>query len=167
MILKPKIAFSWSLLCTICMVVLWGSTVFAQKVDTSKISIKPKGKVISRVPQIKANIQPYKPNSMSSFGSTTLSNPNTKTGKILTVLKVYPNPVNEQLNISLRLDREIILSVKITDLLGNDVVTLANERTPGGEQTKTYTIPNKLNAGIYVLKIVAGNEQKVMKISVL
>lgn len=169
---KSKIAFSCGILCIICMVAFLGSSVFAQKIDTGKVSIKPKPKVISRVPQIKGTIQPYKPNtSMGGYNpsSTAVSNTTTlpKSNKILTVLKVYPNPVNEQINISLRLDRETTLSVKITDLLSNDVVVLANERTPGGEQTKTYNIPNKLNAGIYFLKIVAGGEQKVVKISVL
>lgn len=167
---RLKIMFSWIISCTICMVFSLGSSVFAQKIDTGKISIKPKPKVVSRIPQIKGNIQPYKPNTNMGYNPTgnTVSNTTlTKLTKILTVLKVYPNPVNEQINISLRLDRETTLFVKITDLLGNDVVTLANERTPGGEQTKTYTIPNKLNAGIYFLKIVAGGEQKVMRISVL
>jgi ribosomal protein S6 len=50
--------------------------------------------------------------------------------------------------------------------LGNDVVTLANERAPAGEQTKTYTI-NKLNPGIYFLRILASGEPVVKKISVL
>ena len=169
MISKPKIAFSWSLLCTICMVVFMSSSVFAQKIDTSKISYKPKAKVISRVPQIKANITPYKPNAVS-FGSgnnQTSVTPPAKAGKILTVLKIYPNPVSEQINISVRLDRETTFLVKIADMLGNDVVTLANERSPAGEQTKTYNIPNKLNPGIYFLKIVAGGEPIAKKISVL
>ncbi len=166
---KSKITFSWSLLCTICVVILCSSTVFAQKVDSSKISIKPKAKIVSKVPQIKANIQPYKP---SNLGYNPANSPisavsGSKPGKILTVLKVYPNPVSDQINISLRLEREIMLSVKITDLLGNDVVRLANERVSAGEQTKTYSIPNKLNTGMYFLKIEAGGEPKWMKISVL
>ncbi|PIG99626.1 hypothetical protein CS542_05140 [Pedobacter sp. IW39] len=33
------------------------------------------------------------------------------------------------------------------DLLGNEVVTLSNERLSAGEQTKTFTIPNRLNSG--------------------
>lgn len=167
--LKPKITFSWSLLCTICMVILCSSSVFAQQPDSTKISFRPKAKVVSKVPQIKANIQPYKPatlgynpNNNMLFPSTTI-----KSGKILTVFKVYPNPVSDQINISLRLDRDIMLSIKITDLLGNDVVRLANERAPAGEQTKTYTIPNKLNPGMYFLRIEAGGEPKIMKISVL
>ena len=167
--LKPKIAFSLKVLCIICMVVFTGSSVLAQKIDTSKITYKPKPKVSSRVPLIKANITPYKPNTVS-FGSgnnqTNATTP-TKAGKILTVLKIYPNPVNEQINISIRLDRETTFLVKIADMLGNDVVTLANERSPAGEQTKTYNIPNKLNPGIYFLKIVAGGEPVAKKISVL
>ncbi|TKC05660.1 T9SS type A sorting domain-containing protein [Pedobacter polaris] len=150
------------------MIVLLGSSVFAQKVDTSKISFKPKAKVINKVPQIKANITPYKPSNVSfNSGSSSSSVTPTKTAKILSVLKVYPNPVSEQINVSLRLDRDILLVVKITDMLGNDVLNLANERSPAGEQTKTYTIPSKLNAGMYFLKIIAGGEQIVKKISVL
>lgn len=165
--LKPKIAFSLSLLCTLCMVALLGSSVFAQKIDTSKISYKPKPKVVSRVPQIKANITPYKPGNVSFSSASSSFGSQTKTGKVITVLKVYPNPVSEQINISLKLERESTFIVKITDMLGNDVVTLANERAPIGEQTKTYTIPNRLNTGMYFLKIVAGGEPVVRKISVL
>lgn len=168
MSLKTKIAFSLSVLCAFCTVALMSNAAFAQKIDSTRITLKPKAKVVSRVPQIKANIQPYKPSFNIASSNNTSTNAPIKTGtKILSVLKVYPNPVNEQLNISLRLDREITLSIKITDLLGNDVVVLANERTPAGEQTKTYTIPNKLNAGIYFLRILAGGEQVVRKISVL
>lgn len=167
--LKSKIAFSWSFLCIIGMVILCSSAAFAQKTDTTRFSIKPKPKVVSKLPQIKANIQPYKPSSLGytpSNGAIPSSNPS-KSGKILTILKIYPNPVSDQINISLRLDREIMLSVKITDLLSNDVIRLANERAPAGEQTKTYTIPNKLNPGMYFLKIEAGGEPKVIKIFVL
>lgn len=166
--LKSKIACSKRLLCTICMVFLGSFAVFAQKADSAKISIRPKAKVVSKVPQFKGSVQPYRPSTLGYNPSASLSiPPSSKPTKILTVLKVYPNPVSDQINISLRLDREVILSVKITDLLSNDVVLLANEKLPAGEQTKTYTIPNKLNPGIYFLKIVAGGEPKVLKIAVL
>jgi hypothetical protein len=163
--LKSKIAFSLKMLCIICVGLFFSEPILAQKIDTGKISIKPKPKVVNRNPIIKTNIQPYKPGSISF---SNLNNPGgSKSNKILTVLKVYPNPVSEQLNINLRLDRETILSVKIADLLGNEVTTLMNERAPAGEQTKTFTIPPKLNAGMYFLRIVAGGEPKVLKISVL
>jgi hypothetical protein len=162
---NSKISFSWRFLCIVCIGICFSSTIFAQKTDTTKITFKPKYKAVSKVPAIKASVQPYRP--FSNSNAILSTNNTTKSAKILTVLKVYPNPVAEQLNINLRLERETTLSIKITDMLGNEVVTLANERAPTGEQTKTYIIPTKLNAGIYFLRIVAGGEPKVMRISVL
>lgn len=167
MVLSSKIALSKNLLCIICLVFLAGSAVFAQKIDTTKLSIKPKAKVVNRTPVIKTNIQPYRPAIMGYVPTTIAAINAAKQNKLLVVLKVYPNPVTDQININLRLDKETSLSVKITDILGNDVATLANERASAGEQTKTYTIPSKLNTGIYFLKIIAGGEQIVKRISVL
>ncbi|MBC7615978.1 MAG: T9SS type A sorting domain-containing protein [Pedobacter sp.] len=164
-----KIAFFLSFLCIFCIGGLFGSAVFAQKIDSSKISLKPKPKIVSRVPVIKGSVQTYKPGNINFNGtsSSPTSASASKSIKILTVLKLYPNPVSEQLNINLRLEREANLSVKITDPLGNEIITLMNERAPAGEQTKTFTIPNKLNTGIYFVRIVAGGDPKVLKISVL
>ncbi len=167
--LTSKIAFLWTCICIICIGVFTSDAVFAQKTDSVKISFKPKPKVVSRVPSIKGSVQTYRPGNINFSGTNTPvtgSNPS-KSTKILTVLKLYPNPVVEQLNINLRLEREVNLSVKITDPLGNEIITLMNEKAPAGEQTKTFTLPNKLNTGIYLVRIVAGGDPKVMKISVL
>jgi hypothetical protein len=105
----------------------------------------------------------------SSIGTTGKSS-GLSSDKILNVLKIYPNPVNpnfDQINLILRLDREITLTVKIMDLLGNEIVTLSNERTAAGEQTKSYSIPSRLNSGIYFMRISAGSETVVKRISVL
>ncbi|RYX85567.1 hypothetical protein EON73_02890 [bacterium] len=102
------------------MVVLLGSSVFAQKIDTAKISYKPKAKVTSRVPQIKANITPYKPNTVS-FGSgsnQTTVTPPAKAGKILTVLKIYPNPVETFFSITVP---DTVEQVTITNSAGDTV----------------------------------------------
>lgn len=152
------------------MLVFVCTAIFAQKIDTTRISLKPKAKVVSRVPQIKANIQPYKPNTYNYYPATsaaTSSASDKKSEKTLTILKIYPNPVVEQLNINLRLEREANLSIKITDLLGNEIVTLVNEKAPHGEQTRTFNMPSKINAGIYFLRIVAGGEPIIKRISVL
>ncbi len=167
--IKSRIALFWTFLCIICMGFFSSSAVFAQKADSSIISIKPKPKIVSRLPVIKGTVQTYKPGNITFNGanSQTASTNNIKSAKILTVLKLYPNPVSEQLNINLRLEREVNLSVKITDLLGNDIISLMNDRGFAGEQTKTFTIPNKLNPGIYFVKVNAGGDLKVLKISVL
>ena len=164
-----KITFFRSFLCIFCVCGFFGSSIFAQKPDSSKISLKPKPKIVSRVPIIKGSVQTYRPGNISFNGtnSSPTSASASKSIKILTVLKLYPNPVSEQLNINLRLEREANLSVKITDPLGNEIITLMNERAPAGEQTRTFSIPNKLNTGIYFVRIVAGGDPKVLKISVL
>jgi hypothetical protein len=161
---KSKIMLSKLVLCITCMSLFLFTEIFAQKIDSLKISVRPKIKNTSRFPQIKSSTS----NRIGSvgYGSTLYANA-VKTGKILTVSKVYPNPVESQVNINLKLDRETNLSIKITDVLGNDVITLINERTSAGEHTKTFNIPDKLNTGIYFLRIVAGGEPIIKRISVL
>jgi len=161
--LHSNVAFLTVMLSLLCL------SVFAQKTDTSRISLRPKVKAISRIPVIKGSVQSYKPNyNVYASGDTQVKAiGKEKSEKTLTVLKVYPNPVVEQVNVNLRLEKETSLSIKITDLLGNEVVTLANERIQQGEHTKTYSVPSKLNAGIYFLRIVAGGEPVIRKISVL
>lgn len=171
---KHKIALLLNIICIICIGILSSVNVFAQKPDSSINSIRSKR--INKTPQIKVTVPTYRPNRYN-IGfipySDVISSAKPSTGtpvkpeKLLYVLKVYPNPVDDQINIILRVDRESNLSVKIMDLLGNEVVTLSNERIPPGEQIKNYTIPNRLNAGIYFLKIVAGTESVVKRISVL
>ena len=169
---KHKIALLLNVFCILCIGFLGGASVFAQKPDTTINSIRSKR--INKTPQIKVTVPTYRPNRfgfipyndvISNAKSSSSSTP--KPEKLLYVLKVYPNPVDDQINIILRVDRESNLSVKIMDLLGNEVVTLSNERIPAGERIKNYTIPNRLNAGIYFLKISAGTETVVKRISVL
>lgn len=170
---KHKIALFLNFFCILCIGVFSVASVFAQKPDSSTNSVR--SKKINKAPQIKVTVPSYKPKYNTGFiqysdlvpGSKITSQMPVKQERLLTVLKVFPNPVNDQINIILRLERDSNLSVKIMDLLGNEVVTLSNERIPSGEQTKSYTIPNRLNTGIYFLKIVAGSETVVKRISVL
>lgn len=164
---KIKIALQPNIACLlVVMLALWTSG-FAQKIDSNRISLKPKA--VSKIPQIKANVQSYQPKIYKYYPSVSSAATiqKEKSDKALTILKIYPNPVVEQLNISMRLDKETNLSVKITDLLGNEIATLVNEKMPYGEQTKTLNMPTKISAGIYFLKIVAGGEPIVKRISVL
>lgn len=161
------------IICILCIIICCGTSVFAQKSDSSNNSLKYRRFI--KTPQIKGDVPSYRPNYIT--GSTSFTPYNSvvsrskqatgKSDKILSVLRVYPNPVDDQINLTLRLERESSISIKIMDLLGNEVVTLSNERLSAGEQTKTFTIPNKLNSGIYFLRFVAGAETIVKRISVL
>jgi hypothetical protein len=156
-------------LCIIGMSIFGSAQVLAQRSDS--IYYTTSKKRIDQTPQIKTNIKSYRPSfgfiPYNSFATGNAQPAQSKSGKILTVLKVYPNPVDDQVNIVLRLERETMLSIRIMDLLGNEVMTLANERFPSGDITKSYQLPNRLNSGIYFLRIVAGAETSVKRISVL
>ena len=166
---KSKITLFLYTLCITCMSVLASANVFAQPSDSISYTVSKRR--INNTPEIRANIKPYR----QSFGfipyNTFLTGPSkvatVRQEKILTVVKVYPNPVDDQINITLKLERETILTIKIMDLLGNEVITLSNERYPSGETTKSFNIPNRLNSGIYFLRVVAGGETSVKRISVL
>lgn len=168
-----QIALLLNFFCIMCISIFGSVSVFAQRADSSINSIRAKR--INKTPQIKASVPTYKPKYNVSFipysdlisSTKTSATAAVKPEKILTVLKVYPNPVDDQVNLILRMDRESNLSVKIMDLLGNEVVSLSNERIQAGEQTRNYNIPNRLNTGIYFLKIAAGAETVVKRISVL
>lgn len=159
--------------CMLCMCLFFSSAVFAQRSDS--IASSAKYKRIIKTPQIRGDVPSYRPSYMTGTNFTSYSSAlthnrsaaGTRSDKILTVIRIFPNPVDEQINLVVRLEREANLSVKIMDLLGNEVVTLSNERMPAGEQTKTFSIPNKLNSGIYFLRFVAGSETIVKRISVL
>ncbi len=165
------------IICIFCIVLGCSVNSWAQQADSIHISLKNRVKKNSRIPEIKANIQPYKP-LFGTFGSSSMFNTYSGTtkpstiaatkDKLLTIVKIYPNPVEEQLNIILSIGKDgTQTTIKIIDLLGNEVVTLANERLNAGEQTKSFNIPSRLNAGIYFLRVMAGAESQVKRISVL
>lgn len=87
--------------------------------------------------------------------------------KLLTDVQVYPNPVTDQINIKYLLSRNALVTIKIMDVLGNDVMTLVSQRIGQGEQSFTYPVANKLSRGFYFIRVVAGTESVIKRISVL
>jgi hypothetical protein len=156
--------------CIICFGVMSMVSAYAQKADS--VNYMSRSRKISKTPQIKINTPSYRP-IIDGFGvlpynSTLLGKAtSSKPEKNLSFLKVFPNPVDDQISVVFKLERESLVSIKIMDLLGNEVATLANERASSGEQTKTYTIASRLSSGIYFVRIVAGAETSVKRISVL
>lgn len=153
-----------------CMSVFCSISGFAQRSDSITNNVKYKR--IIKTPLIKGDVPSYKPVYMpgtffTTYSSAATINKNEKTDKILSVIRVYPNPIDDQINLTIRLERESNVIIKIMDLLGNEVVTLSNERLSAGEQTKTFSIPNRLNSGIYFLRFVTGSETIIKRISVL
>jgi hypothetical protein len=99
--------------------------------------------------------------------STTKFNVSKSDDKLLNNVQVYPNPVTDQINLKYDLSRYSNVTIKIMDLLGNDIITLFSQRVEPGEKVYTYSISNKLTRGFYFVRIVAGTESVIKRISVL
>ncbi|WP_406823675.1 T9SS type A sorting domain-containing protein [Pedobacter sp. KACC 23697] len=174
--LYTKITLLTKLACTLCMVLLCSVNSWSQQTDSIHISLKNRTKKTSRIPEIKANITPYKPLFMTAGGSGMFNTYSTvpknvtvvPKDKLLSIIKIYPNPVEDQLNIILAIGKDgTQTTIKIIDLLGNEVATLLNERLNAGEHAKNFVVPNRINPGIYFLRVIAGSESQVKRISVL
>ena len=87
--------------------------------------------------------------------------------KLLNNVQVYPNPVTDVINVKYDLSRYSLVTIKIVDVLGNDVKTIFAQRIDPGEKVLNYSLSDKLNHGFYFVRIVAGNESIIKRISVL
>lgn|SRR5690606_16486846 len=87
--------------------------------------------------------------------------------KVLSNVKVYPNPVQDELNLSYCVNKDSNVTIQIMDVLGNEIATLLSQKLTAGEQLNTFNITSRLNSGFYFLRVTAGNETVVKRISVL
>lgn len=67
----------------------------------------------------------------------------------------YPNPFNPSTQIRYTLGMESTVTLKIYDILGNEIATLVNGRKQAGEHTVTWNARN-VPSGVYFYTIMAG-----------
>ena len=118
---------------------------------------------------VKVNFIPFKPAKDNFFGNTKIMNAS-KSGdndKVLNNVKVYPNPISDQLNLSFSMSKDANVIVKIMDVLGNEITTLLSERVAAGDQTKPFTIASRITSGFYFIRVSVGSEIITKRISVL
>lgn len=153
------------------------TTTFAQKIalktdtarttskTTSKITDTRKEKPSFLKSNVKVTIVPFKPSAIK-VSSTSSRNVATNDGKLLSNVKVYPNPISEQLNVNYTLNKEATMTIKMMDFLGNEVATLLSRKLSAGEQNASFSISNELKRGLYFIRFIAGNETVIKRISV-
>jgi hypothetical protein len=78
----------------------------------------------------------------------------------------YPNPFNPTTKISYSLPSASEVSVKVYDMLGNEVRTLVNEMKDAGSHAVQFDASN-LSSGIYIYAIQAGEFTKTMKMTLV
>ena len=78
----------------------------------------------------------------------------------------YPNPFNPSTSIEYTVPSSEFVTVKVYDILGNEVATLVNEQKQAGTYRVNFD-SNNLVSGIYIYKIQAGMYSQVRKMMLL
>jgi len=131
-----------------------------QKLDTI-IFPKPKAKTSYFKSTLHLSMPPLKPAATSSQKVSVAND------KLLEDVQVFPNPITDQVTVKYQLSHSTVVTVKVMDVLGNELITLVQARIESGEQSSSYPLANKLQKGFYFIRVVAGNESVIKRISVL
>lgn len=78
----------------------------------------------------------------------------------------YPNPFNPATSIEYTVPSSEYVSLKVYDVLGNEITTLVNEQKNGGTYKVNFNANNLAN-GLYIYKIQAGSFTQVKKMILL
>ncbi|MBK7629550.1 MAG: T9SS type A sorting domain-containing protein [Ignavibacteriales bacterium] len=78
----------------------------------------------------------------------------------------YPNPFNPSTTISFSIPLKSDVSVKIYDVLGNEVTTLVNETKEAGRYSVDFNA-SKYSSGVYFYTIKAGNFTETKKMTLI
>jgi hypothetical protein len=79
------------------------------------------------------------------------------------VLESYPNPFNANASISFDLPQETHVTLKVYNLIGEEVATLVNERRGAGHHTVVFEAAN-LPSGIYFAVLQAGEVRQIRRL---
>lgn len=86
--------------------------------------------------------------------------------KVVSNVKVFYNPIAEQISVSLKLNKQNNVTIKVMDALGNEVLSLMNGPLELGNQNLSFETNDKLTAGFYFVRVSVGSETVVKRISV-
>ena len=78
----------------------------------------------------------------------------------------YPNPFNPSTAIQFSIPKTDFVSLKIYDVLGNEISELINEIVPAGEHTINFNA-GSLTSGIYFYRLVTGDYFKTNKMTLI
>lgn len=87
--------------------------------------------------------------------------------KVLTDVSIFPNPITDKIYLNYFVRKNSNVSIKVMDVLGNEVLTLLTQHVEAGEQKNTFMLNNKLPRGFYFVRMIVGTEPFIKRISVL
>jgi hypothetical protein len=86
------------------------------------------------------------------------------------LLQNYPNPFNPSTRIQYSIAKSVQVSLKVYNLLGQEVATLVNERQEAGTYSVPFNTNNgtiRLSSGVYIYRLEAGSFLSMKKLVVL
>ncbi|MDR3610381.1 MAG: T9SS type A sorting domain-containing protein [Ignavibacteriaceae bacterium] len=86
--------------------------------------------------------------------------------KTIKIFPNYPNPFNPETNISFSLPSPQFVTLKVYDLLGNEIKTILNEYKNAGQYSSKFN-GSAFPSGIYFYKLVAGSFTATGKMIIL
>jgi hypothetical protein len=86
--------------------------------------------------------------------------------EVFSLAQNYPNPFNPKTNIGFRISNFEFVTLKVYDVLGNEVATLLNEEKPAGIYEVEFNA-SQLSSGIYFYQLNAGSYIETKKMTVL
>ena len=78
----------------------------------------------------------------------------------------YPNPFNPTTNINFTVKNSGLVSIKVYDMTGREVATLANGRFTAGTHTATFDASN-LASGVYLYSLQANGVRLTNKMTLI
>jgi len=82
--------------------------------------------------------------------------------KTYSLLENYPNPFNPTTVINFSLPQETHVTLKVYDILGQEVAVLVNESKPAGEHKALFNA-KELPSGVYIYTVKAGTYSSIKK----
>lgn len=148
----------------------WAFVMINASTDSSKLFLKNKSIVFNNPANnlLNSNFEDFMQR-FTSLKRSGLNNfdMNSVLQKPIDNVKIFPNPVSTQINITYTLSKDNQVTIKVLDVLGNQILTLLNQKMQAGEQTNSFVINSKIPAGFYFIRIVSGNDAVIKRISVI
>jgi hypothetical protein len=100
------------------------------------------------------------------FGTTDVANQDMGVPEVYKLEQNYPNPFNPSTRISYAIPENAKVTLKIYNLLGQEVATLVNEEQQRGNHAALFEA-NKLSTGVYFYRLDAGKFSQTRKMLLL
>ncbi|HVN49626.1 MAG TPA: endo-1,4-beta-xylanase, partial [Bacteroidota bacterium] len=103
---------------------------------------------------------------MANLTVTGISNNSGNIVKTFSLSQNYPNPFNPTTNIAFSVPARSFVSLKIYNVLGQEIATLANEELSAGNYTRQWNAIN-IQSGVYFYRLQAGSYTATKKLVLL